>query len=118
MTEPHPDLFGGYPDAPGWKRTDTSRDAAKAVATKATTLREQVLEILKLGDATTMQIAHAMRRPFSSIQPRTSELREKGLIFDSGKRGISRDCTKLAIVWTVTEPDTTRNDASACEGGE
>lgn len=30
MTDRHPDLFGGvYPDAPGYRATDTSQAAAK-----------------------------------------------------------------------------------------
>lgn len=111
MTDDQQDLFGLYPNSPGYQKTDTSRAAAEAVKPKAPTLRQQVLEVLRAGDATTMQIAHAMRQPYSSVQPRTSELQEMKLIRDSGKRGISRDCTKTAIVWTLA--DTTKNDAAA-----
>lgn len=107
----HPDLFG-YPESPGWQRTDTSKAAAKAVKPKAPTLRQQVLDVLADGDMTSFEIAAALRRPYASIQPRTSELREMKLIEDSGRRGVSRDPTKLAVVWTLT----TENDASTGEG--
>lgn len=85
MTDRHPDLFGGvYPDAPGYRDTDTSKDAAEAVRPKVSQLRDMVIEALKIRPMTTLEIAHHHRQRYESLQPRTSELREKGLIEDSG----------------------------------
>lgn len=96
------DLFTDfYPDAPGFRRSDTSRAAAEAVKPKAGTVRLMVLEALRLRPMTSVEIADRLRLPYSTCQPRTSELRAKGLIEDSGARGESRDKSKLAIVWRL-----------------
>lgn len=99
------DLFGGvYPDAPGYRRTDTSRAAAEAIAPKLSKMQSDVLRVLQVRPMTSMEIAHALRLSFHSVQPRTSELVAKGLIEDSGGRGISRDPRKLAVIWRLITP--------------
>lgn len=101
----HPDLFGGvYPNAPGYRNTDTSRDAAEAIKPKLSAMQSAVLKALAARPMTSFEIAHALRLPFHTAQPRTAELQAKGFIEDSGERGISRDPTKLAIVWRLTTP--------------
>jgi len=90
-----------YPDAPAFRPVDTSRKAAEAVASKAAVLRERVLVAIRAKPSTTHQIAKALGERYESVQPRTSELVAKGLIYDSGERGPSRDPTKRAIVWTA-----------------
>jgi hypothetical protein len=92
------DLFTTYPDAPGWKARDTSREAAEAIAPVAGTLRERVLIEVRRLPGTPEQIAHRMRVDLLSIRPRFSELARLGLIKDSGKRGDSRG-GKHAIIW-------------------
>lgn len=100
--EPQPDLFGAYPDAPGWKRTDTSKAAAKAVKPKAAWVRARVIDALtRLGPMTTEQIRIAVGLPYETVQPRTSEARAQDLIHDSGARGPSRDPDKQSIVWAI-----------------
>lgn len=100
----HPDLFGGvYPDAPGYRATDTSRAAAEAMRPKVSVLRQMVLGALKIRPMTTMEIAHHIRQRYEAVQPRTSELKDMGFIKDSGARGISRDPRKRAIVWALTD---------------
>lgn len=104
----HPDLFGGvYPDAPGYRNTDTSRDAADAIKPRLSKMQSDVLKVLAVRPMTVMEIAQALRQRFETIQPRTSECAAKGLIEDSGERGISRDPRKAAIVWRlVTQSET------------
>lgn len=98
----HPDLFGGvYPYAPGYRATDTSQAAAEAMKPKVSVLRRMVLGALEIRPMTTMEIAHHIRQRYETIQPRTSELKDMGLIKDSGARGISRDPRKKAIVWEI-----------------
>lgn len=105
MTDRNLDLFGGvYPDAPGYRATDTSEAAAEAMKPKASVLRQMVLDALSVRPMTTLEIAHHIRQRYETIQPRTSELREVGLIEDSGLRGISRDPRKRAIIWRLKQP--------------
>lgn len=96
------DLFTDfYPHSPGFRRTDTSRAAAEAVKPKASFLQAKVLEALAIRPMTTAQIARHLGYAFEAVQPRSSELRAKDLIEDSGARGPSRDKSKLAIVWRL-----------------
>ena len=98
----HPDLFGGvYPDAPGYRATDTSQAAAETMKPKVSVLRRMVLGALEISPMTTMEIAHHIKQRYETIQPRTSELKGMGLIEDSGDRGISRDPRKRAIIWRL-----------------
>jgi DNA-binding MarR family transcriptional regulator len=104
------DLFGNaapveYPDAPGFRDTDTSKAAAEAVAPKLGRLQRMALAAIKDRGPfglTADELADALGLDRYSIQPRTSELRRKGLIVDCGlrRRNSSR---KRAIVWTLPE---------------
>lgn len=94
---------------PLWRRNatgETSRLAALAVASRAPTLRQRVLEILTEGPAIPETIfsqmkAEGVRTVLTSIRPRCSELARMGLIIDSGRREKGEGgCS--AIVWRVT----------------
>lgn len=99
------DLFT-YPTDPGWKKTDTSRDAAKDMAGKAGKLRAAVLDTLwRHGPLTTEEIAVWAGHGYASIQPRTSELRLAGRIEDSGERRLNNS-GKRAIVWRLVKEAT------------
>ena len=90
-----------YPDAPGHRNIDTFIAAADALAPKLGRL--QRLAELAIRDAgahglTSDELAAKLDMDRWSVQPRTSELRRKGHIRDSGQR--RPNCTgKLAIVW-------------------
>ena len=92
-----PDL---YPDAPGWKGSDTSRAAAAGITAKVGTLKERVLAELRVRQGTPEQLAARMREPVMNIRPRLSELRALGQVEDSGQRGTAMG-GRLAIVWRV-----------------
>ena len=90
-----------YPDAPGHRRVDTSIAAANALAPKLGRL--QRMAALAIRDAganglTADELALRLDMGRWSIQPRTSELRRKGLIRDSGQRR-PNSTGKRAIVW-------------------
>lgn len=90
-----------YPNQPGYRHTDTSEAAAASVAPKAKVVREKVLACIhahKHG-LTTEEIAAQIGIAYATVQPRTSELRAKGLIFDSGIRRLNTSSGKNAIVW-------------------
>lgn len=99
-----PDLFtyaDTYPVAPGFKRTDTSRQAAEDMKPNAATLRAKVLTALRLyGPLTADQCATALSQPILSIRPRLSELRELGKVVDTGDRRPNAS-GKRAIVWCI-----------------
>ena len=104
--DPHGDLFGwrpppGYPDAPGHRNVDTSIAAANALAPSLGRLQRMALEAIRNADAhglTADELAERLDVSRWTIQPRTSELRRKGLIRDSGQRRPNAT-GKAAIVW-------------------
>tara|TARA_Y100000310_G_scaffold67277_1_gene62596 strand:+ start:32079 stop:32588 length:510 start_codon:yes stop_codon:yes gene_type:complete len=92
------DLFT-YPHRPGHKRTDTSKTAADDMAPKAGTLRTATLDRLRRSTGLTAdEVALALDVDRLSIRPRLSELREMGLVEDSGRRAPNAS-GKTAIVW-------------------
>lgn len=93
--------MGTYPDAPGHRHVDTSIAAADALAPRLGRL--QRIAAAAIRDAgfiglTADELAARLQLDRWSIQPRTSELRRKGLIRDSGQRR-PNSTGKLAIVW-------------------
>ena len=90
-----------YPDTPGHRNVDTSIAAANALAPKLGRLQRLAENaIRKAGQygLTADELAARLGMDRWSIQPRTSELRRKGLIRDSGLRRPNAT-GKQAIVW-------------------
>lgn len=100
-----PDLFDVYPDVPAARPTDTSIAAAESLAEGVAGLRQRVLDAIRAAGAIGLTPDEAAAQleltPFTT-RPRFSELREKGLIEDSGLRRANASGRK-AIVWWVTE---------------
>lgn len=96
------DLFLGYPNHPGRQiempapETNTWAAAPKH---KGVEIRDQVYRALKRQVGTTAQLATRTGLPYEAIQPRTTELKDAGLIQDSGRRGPSRCPNRTAIIW-------------------
>ena len=92
-----------YPDAPGHRNVETSIAAAIALAPKLGRLQllahEAIREAGWLG-LTADELAKRLEMDRYSIQPRTSELKRKGLIRDSGQRRPNAT-GKQAIVWVA-----------------
>ena len=91
-----------YPDAAGFKgEAETGREAAEAITPKLGRLQRLAETTIRgAGEQglTADELAARLDMDRWSIQPRTSELKRKGLIRDSGQR--RPNCTgKLAIVW-------------------
>lgn len=102
------DVLARYPQAPGFKERTTSRDAARAVAGGAGTLREQVFECLRVaGPAglTPDEIAEKIGRTVLAIRPRVTELAKDDppWIVPTGDRRANASGLK-AKVWRVYEP--------------
>jgi hypothetical protein len=104
------DLFGHletaeYPDAPGHRGIETSKEAADALAPKLGRLQKLALERIRAAGAhglTADELAEACRMDRWSIQPRTTELSRKLLIVDSGLRRLNSS-GRRAIVWITPE---------------
>ena len=78
-----------YPDAPGHRNVDTSIAAANGLAPKLGRLQrmaETAIRNAGLFGLTADELAARLEMDRYSIQPRTSELKRKGLIRDSGVR--------------------------------
>lgn len=91
-----------YPNSPGHKASDTSREAAALMSGTVNALRVQALKAIADRPQTSWELAATLDVPFENVQPRTSELRKKGLIEDSGERGPARSPSTKAIVWRAT----------------
>ena len=95
--------MSAYPDSPGHRHVDTSVAAAMALAPMLGRLQRMALEAIRdaggLG-LTADELAARLGMDRWSIQPRTSELRRKGLIRDSGLRR-PNGTGKQAIVWVA-----------------
>lgn len=95
--------MSAYPDAPGHRNVDTSIAAANALMPKLGHLQRLALAAIRdagwLGH-TADELATRLKMDRWSIQPRTSELKRKGLIRDSGQRR-SNKTGKRAIVWVA-----------------
>lgn len=92
-----------YPDVPGHRGIDTSIDAAGDIAPSVGRLQRIVFDAIATAGAagrSTNEIADQLQIDRGSIQPRTSELRSKRLIADSGQRRCNAN-GKQAIVWTL-----------------
>lgn len=90
-----------YPNAPGHQNVDTSITAADALAPKLGRLQQMAQAAIRdagLDGLTADELAARLELDRWSIQPRTSELKRKGLIRDSGQRRPNAT-GKLAIVW-------------------
>lgn len=103
-----------YPNAPGFKGpSDTGREAAADMSEHCGRLQAMALRAIReagpvtndgSGGLTADELAATLGLDRWSIQPRTSELRRKPLIDDSGHR--RRNVTgKRAVVWVAVDRD-------------
>lgn len=95
------DFTSAYPNHPGFKNNETSREAAEKVAETAPKLRLQCLGMLHYhGPMTADEIAAKLERDKLSIRPRITELAHKGKIKPTGERRKNESgCT--AKVWEI-----------------
>lgn len=87
-----------YPHKPGAKKRETSFAAAEAMAPRAGTLREQVLEEIRRCPATPDEVAQRLKVTVLATRPRVTELSKLGLVVDSGSRR-KNSSGRTAIVW-------------------
>lgn len=88
----------GYPSKPGYRRTGTSRDAAKAITPRALSLKVRALGLLKDFALTADEIAAKLGVTVLSARPRVAELHCAGKIYDTG-RTRANESGLQATVW-------------------
>jgi predicted transcriptional regulator len=91
-----------YPDAPGFKVSGPSEEAANVVRGSAAKLRGSVLARIREcpGGATADEIAEHLGLSILSVRPRVSELNRNGEIEQTGAR--RRNASGMtATVWRV-----------------
>ena len=89
-----------YPQVPGWKGTDTSLAAARFIAVNLSARQTEVYVSLRdVGPATMHDLARRLGRSTYATAPRISELRDMGLVDDSGQRKVNTSSLRTAIVW-------------------
>ena len=91
-----------YPDAPGFKVSGTSEQAAEAISGNANKLRAEVLAQFAAypGGATADEIARDLNLSVLSVRPRVSELNRTGKIRQTGTRR-KNESGMTATVWRV-----------------
>jgi predicted ArsR family transcriptional regulator len=95
------DRGANYPQSPGYRQTDTSKAAAESMKPSKAILRAAVLNLLYPALCVTAdEAADILGIDKLSIRPRFSELREEGLIVDTGDRR-RNDSGRKAIVWRL-----------------
>jgi predicted ArsR family transcriptional regulator len=96
-----------YPDAPGFKVSGTSEQAAEAVTGTANKMRAAVLAQLAQypGGATADEIAKDLDLSVLSVRPRVSELNRTGAIEQTGARR-KNDSGMTATVWRIAPEQT------------
>lgn len=79
------DWIDRYPNAPGWKGTETSREAAASVTTHEA--YSGILAVLRChGPKTADEVAEIMGLSVLYVRPRCSEMKLKGWIEPTGVR--------------------------------
>ena len=79
--------------------TDTRRASLDSVTPRIAGIQMKILDALEdRGGLTTEELSTVTGIAYSALQPRTSELRDRGGIIDSGHRRPNRS-GKSAIVW-------------------
>lgn len=92
-----------YPNSPGYKEGDTSKDAADRISGRVAILRQQALDYIKANPLKTAdQIANALNETPLSIRPRITELRKAGLIRNEGRGVNASGCS--AHRWREATP--------------
>lgn len=95
-----------YPDAPGWRESTTSKEAAERIADSAIPLRKRVFNLIAEtpGGLAVHEIADLLGRSVAAVQPRVSELRRLGEIKPSGQRRVNQSGMS-AHHWTLAVPE-------------
>lgn len=94
-----------YPNYPGHDDSDTSKEAAEAIAPHINRLQQIALTAIReSGGLTREELSDKTGNPPASIHPRVSELKKMGLIRDSGLRRRNRSGKRAIVCVAVQQP--------------
>jgi biotin operon repressor len=94
-----------YPNTPGHRGVSTSIEAADAIESVTARLQRMALRAIQEAGSrglTADELAATLDLSRWTIQPRTTELRRKHLVIDSGVRRLNVT-GKRAIVWVAVD---------------
>lgn len=95
------ELLPSYPHGAGYKEPTTSKDAAKAMASRVGPLQRRVLDALAIAPDVPDTLALRIGIDRLSIRPRFTELAALGLIEKTGERRANGASGLKAAVWRV-----------------
>lgn len=87
-----------YGDLPGFRQPTTSGDAARAVASRVSELKDRILASLRRSPDTPDEVARRLGCTVLAVRPRFTELKVAGLIEKTGERRTNISGLK-AHVW-------------------
>lgn len=98
-----------YPETPGYKAEGTSEQAARAMRSRAPTLRERVFAEISRAAGTADEIAERLQESILAVRPRVAELAcdrfgKTPVIEDAGVRRPNASGT-MATVWRVKKSE-------------
>ncbi len=88
-----------YPNYPGYKSRDTSKEAAARVS-NVSEMKQRIIELFRYNNLSDDELARLMGLGVHKVRPRRSELTAAGLIVDSGDRVLSPE-GRNSIVWRM-----------------
>lgn len=87
----------------GYQKNDASKEAASFNLKGKLTIRQQVFELFKEYKSLTVEdVSKILDRAEISVQPRVSELKNDGLIEDSGKKSMGKWGTSITV-WRLAD---------------
>ncbi|WP_296596482.1 hypothetical protein [Phenylobacterium sp.] len=104
-------MTGRYPDSPGWKGTETSKEAAAFVAPHAATLEARCEAYIQAhGPASPEEVCAGIAAPgerllLTTIRARVCGLRAKGRVVESGEYGKGESGKVRVIRWRAATAD-------------
>lgn len=90
-----------YPFRPGRKENSTSRLAAESIASRAETLRDAALEVIRTMPRTADEVASIIGESVLAVRPRIAELHKMRKIRATGQRRENQS-GQSAHVWEVS----------------
>lgn len=99
--------MSSYPDAPGWKGTETSRAAAEFVAPSASKMEDRCEAFIREhGPASPEEVVDGIAYPgerllLTSVRARICGLRAKGRLIATDQRGWGESGRVRVIKWRV-----------------
>lgn len=84
--------------------SDTQKESWDSLQPTLGEKQKAVLDVINIKPSTLFEIACTLRWPVNRVSGRISELRDAGLIVDTGLRRVNPDSGKRGIIWGTPRP--------------